>query len=171
LSVVRPLGLSRREALLAGGLCAASLRAGAQVTEAQDPTPWAVRAVPAGEPMRQLHAGGPSGLLGTGAGGSLWALSLTGEAPRRIADGIDRATPIATGHGRIAARMTNGRLWVWEDASGGGRATTSPQANLSVHAGLPAAGGVGCREHWRSASRPVRPPARAVRARPGWTLA
>ena len=86
--------------------------------------------------MRQLHAGGPSGLLGTGAGGTLWALSLTGEASRRIGDGIDAATPITTGHGRIAARRADGGLWVWEDASGGGRASTSPQANLSVHAGL-----------------------------------
>jgi len=86
--------------------------------------------------MRQLHAGGPSGLLGTGTGGSLWALSLTGEAPLRIADGIDPATPIATGHGRITARMADGGLWVWEDASGGGRASTSPQASLSAHAGL-----------------------------------
>ena len=135
MSVLRLREVSRREALLAA-LGAASWRAGAQVTAVQDPTPWAVRAVPAGEPIWQLHAGGPSGLLGTGAGGSLWALSLTGEAPRRIADGIDPATPIATGHGRIAARRADGGLWVWEDASGGGRAITLPQANLSVHAGL-----------------------------------
>ena len=135
MSWLRPLGLSRREALLAG-LGAAGLQTGAQVKAAQDPAPWAVRAVPAGEPMRQLHAGGPSGLLGTGAGGSLWALSLTGEVPRRIAEGIDTATPIATGHGRIAARRADGGLWVWEEASGGGRADTSPQAKLSVHAGL-----------------------------------
>ncbi|EHR71234.1 hypothetical protein BurJ1DRAFT_2401 [Burkholderiales bacterium JOSHI_001] len=88
--------------------------------------------------MRQLHAGGPSGLLGTGASGSLWALSLKGQAPRRIANGIDAATPIATGHGRIAARTADGGLWVWENA-GGGRARTSPpslSANLSPHAGL-----------------------------------
>ncbi len=86
--------------------------------------------------MRQLHAGGPSGLLGTGTSGTLWALSLTGGAPRRMADGIDPATPIATGHGRIAARRADGGLWVWEDANGGGRASTSPQETLSVHAGL-----------------------------------
>ena len=135
MSVRRPFRLNRREALLAG-LGAASLRAGAQVTAAPDPTPWAVRAVPASEAMRQLQAGGPSGLLGTGAGGTLWTLSLTGEAPRRIADGIDPATPIASGHGRIAARKADGGLWVWEDAGGGGRASTLPSASLSVHAGL-----------------------------------
>lgn len=89
--------------------------------------------------MRQLHAGGPSGLLGTGASGSLWALSLTGQAPRRVADGIDPATPIATGYGRIAARMADGGLWVWEATGGSARAGTSPPSrsvNLSAHAGL-----------------------------------
>jgi hypothetical protein len=89
--------------------------------------------------MRQLHAGGPSGLLGTGASGSLWALSLKGQAPRRIADGIDPATTVATGHGRIAARLADGGLWVWEETRADGRArTSSPSrpANLSLHAGL-----------------------------------
>jgi hypothetical protein len=133
--MLRPSGLSRRAAMLAG-LGAAGLRAGAQAITAPDPVPWAVRAVPTGEPISQVHAGGPSGLLGTGAGGSLWALSFTGEAPRRIADGIDPATPIATGHGRIAARMADGGLWVREDADGAGRVTPSRQAGLSVHAGL-----------------------------------
>ncbi len=135
---MRPPGLTRRRALCAGivGLAAASGRAGAQAAAASDPAPWAVRAVPADEPMRQLQAGGPSGLLGTGASGRLWALSLKGEAPRRLADGIDPDTPIATGHGRIAARMADGGLWVWEDRGGRGRALVSPSAGLSAHAGL-----------------------------------
>lgn len=135
---LRPLWLTRRRALSAGfvGLGMASGQVGAQVTAAPDPATSATRAVPAGEPMRQLHAGGPSGLLGTGASGSLWALSLKGQAPRRIAEGIDPSTPIATGYGRIAARMADGGLWVWEETGAGGRARTSPSASLSVHAGL-----------------------------------
>jgi hypothetical protein len=138
---LRPLCFTRRRALFAGfvGLGVASGRVGAQATAAPDPAPWAVRAVTAGEPIRQLHAGGPSGLLGTGASGSLWALSLAGQAPRRIAEGIDPATPVATGHGRIAARTADGGLWVWEETGGGGSARTFPPsrtANLSVHAGL-----------------------------------
>ena len=138
---LRPLRLTRRLALLSGwvGLGAASARVGAQGTAAPEPTPWAVRAVPADEPMQQLHAGGPSGLLGTGASGSLWALSLTGQAPRRMVDGIDPATPIATGHGRVAARMADGGLWVWEEAGASGHARTPTQSlsrNLSPHAGL-----------------------------------
>lgn len=137
----RPLGFTRRRALFAAfvGLGPLSGRVGAQATAPPDATPWGLRAVSADEPMRQLHAGGPSGLLGTGASGRLWALSLTGQAPRRIADGIDPATPVATGHGRIAARMADGGLWVWEESGPDGRARTvlaSRSANLSVHAGL-----------------------------------
>jgi hypothetical protein len=121
------LRCSRRDALLAG-LGALGWHAVAAV----QPTPWLVRAVAAPEPMRQLHAGGLSGLLGTGVSGSLWALSLTGQAPRRLADGLDAATPLATGHGRIAARMASGGLWVWED----GRVRTALSAGLALHAGL-----------------------------------
>jgi hypothetical protein len=117
----------RRRAILAG-LGLVGLRAGAT----SHATPWTVHAVPAGDPRRQLHAGGPTDLLGTGATGSLWALSPTGQAPRRIGDGLDAATPVATGHGRIVARTIAGGLWVWED----GHARTAPSAGLAVHAGL-----------------------------------
>jgi len=121
------LRCSRRQALLAG--CSAVAW---PAVAASDAAPWTARAVATAEPTRQLHAGGPSGLLGTGVGGSLWALSLTGQAPRRLADGLDAATPLATGHGRIAARMAGGGLWVWQD----GRVRTSPSAGLAAHAGL-----------------------------------
>jgi hypothetical protein len=96
------------------------------------PTPWGVRSVVVAEPMRRVHAGGPTGLLGIGAGGSLWALSSTGQAARRLASELDPASRIATGHGRIAARTAGGSLWVWED----GRASTLASARLAVHAGL-----------------------------------
>ena len=114
--------------MLLAGLGAAGWRAVA----AAQALPWTARAVPAAEPTRQLHAGGPSGLLGTGVSGDLWALSLTGQPPRRLAAGLDAATPLATGHGRIAARRAGGGLWVWED----GRVRTLPSAGLAVHAGL-----------------------------------
>lgn len=135
--MLRPCRLTRRLALFAGlvGLGTANGRLGAQTSAAPGPVAWAVRAVPADEPMRQLHAGGPSGLLGTGASGVLWALSLQGQAPRRIADGLDPATPVASGHGRIAARMSDGGLWVWEGAAGG-RAQAARSASVSMHAGL-----------------------------------
>ena len=128
MKAIRPvLHCSRRQALLAG-LGAVGWRAVAAI----EATPWIARAVPTPEPMRQLHAGGPSGLSGTGNSGVLWALSLTGQPPRRLADGLDPATPLAIGHGRIAARLAGGGLWVWED----GRVSTLPSAGLAVHAGL-----------------------------------
>jgi hypothetical protein len=131
MSELRQCGWTRRRALFAG-----LAGVGAKTFASPDPKPWAVHAVPADEPMRQLHAGGPSGLLGTGASGNLWALSLNGQAPRRIADGIDPSTPIATGHNRIAARTADGGLWVWEGPGGGGHARLPTAASLSVHAGL-----------------------------------
>ena len=121
------LPCSRRSALLAG-LGALGWRTAA----AAEPTTWTARAVHTTEPMRQLRAGGPSGLLGTGAGGALWALSFDGQAPRRLAVGLDPDTPFATGHGRIAARLGGGGLAVWED----GRMHMLPTAGLAVHAGL-----------------------------------
>jgi hypothetical protein len=85
--------------------------------------------------MQQLHAAGPTGLLGIGASGGLWALSLTGQSPRQMAQGLDTRTPVTSGHGRIAARTARGELWVWE----GGRAVSSALANaasVAEYAGL-----------------------------------
>jgi len=124
--VCRQLLRCSRRQLLFAGLGAVGWQAAAASK------PWTARAVPTSEPIRQLQSGGPSGLLGTGASGGLWALSLTGQAPRRLADGLDADTPLATGHGRIAARMTGGGLWLWED----GRIRESPSASLAGHAGL-----------------------------------
>ena len=124
----RCTGLSRRDwlALFASG---ASLEpAHAAGADAH----WAARSVPSTEPMRQLRPGGPSGLLGIGASGALWALSLTGAAPRRLALGIDPASPLATGHGRIAARAADGSLWVWD----GEREQRGAPSLLAPHAGL-----------------------------------
>jgi len=97
------------------------------------PTPaWPVRGIAAGEPLRQIHAAGPSGLLAVGVSGALWALSLDGGAPRRMADGLDPGAPLASGHGRIAARSRDGRLWVWER----GVSRVGSRGDLATHAGL-----------------------------------
>lgn len=121
---------SRRRVLLAASSVWAGLFGPTRAIAA--PAPWAARSLAVGEPMRGVHAGGPTGLLGIGAGGSLWALSLAGQAPRRLASELDPASRIATGHGRIAARTARGGLWVWED----GRASTLASALLAPHAGL-----------------------------------
>jgi hypothetical protein len=93
---------------------------------------WRTRVIVSEEPLRQIRAGGPSGLLGLGAGGTLWALSLTGDAPQRIGAGLDADSPLAIGHGRIAARDAAGGLWIWER----GATHTVKRIDLSVHAGL-----------------------------------
>jgi hypothetical protein len=122
---------AQRRALLAG-LGALSLRSVAAAATASASAPWTASAVPAGQAMRQLCAGGPSGLLGVSAGGGLWALSPTGQAAHRIAQGLDETTPLAVGHGRIAARTAGGGLWVHE----GGAAVTAVATGLAPHAGL-----------------------------------
>jgi len=126
---VRSPGPRRRSLLAASAaLTTTTWHAGAMTA----PAPWTVRALSVAEPMRQVHAGGPTGLLGIGASGGLWALSLAGQAPRRMAGELDPASPIATGHARIAARTARGGLWVWE----GGRASILASADLAEHAGL-----------------------------------
>lgn len=90
--------------------------------------------VPAPAPLARLHAGGPTGLLGLDRDGGLWALQPSRDALRLPADGLDPATPLATGHGRIAARTAAGGLWVFDMASG--RAQLQRDAGLAPHAGL-----------------------------------
>lgn len=90
--------------------------------------------LPPATPMAQLHAGGPTGLLAVARDGGLWALSSRQAEPRRLASGLDPATPLASGHGRIAARRADGMLWLHE---GGTEATpVHRDAALAPHAGL-----------------------------------
>jgi hypothetical protein len=117
--------LRRRQLLALGALLSAT---------APTQAAWAARSLPATEPLRQIRAGGPSGLLAVGASGTLWALSARGAVATQLADGLDPLTPLASGHGRIAARHADGGLWVWQ---GGAvqrcaRATLAPQAGLLV---------------------------------------
>jgi hypothetical protein len=90
--------------------------------------------LPAAAPIARLHAGGSSGLLGIGEDGDLWALSPQQAEPHRLARGLDPATPLAGGHGRIAARTAGGGLWVLDLASG--QAQVQRDAGLAPHAGL-----------------------------------
>lgn len=83
-------------------------------------------------PMAQVAAGGPTGLLGVGIDGGLFALPLARGAAQRMADNIDAGTPLASGHGRIAARRRDGALWVLE----AGRAGISVERTLAPAAGL-----------------------------------
>lgn len=84
------------------------------------------------EAMAQVCAGGPTGVLAVARSGALYALPQEGGRGQRLADGIDPGTPLAVGHGRIAARRLDGALWVLE----GGRAGTSGERALAAAAGL-----------------------------------
>jgi hypothetical protein len=84
------------------------------------------------EPMAQIAAGGPSGLLGVGLSGALYALPLKSAPARRLGDGLDASVPLAAGYGRVAARRRDGALWVLE----AGQAGVSAEGMLAPAAGL-----------------------------------
>ena len=117
--------MRRRQLLALGALFSAAPPAQAA---------WAARSIAAAEPLRQIRTGGPSGLLAVGVSGTLWALSASGAAATRLGDGLDPLTPLAGGHGRIAARHADGGLWVLEggQVQRGARDVLAPQAGLLV---------------------------------------
>jgi len=117
----------QRRRWLAGAVGAVLAR---PATSAPPANAWRPIATPA--PVAQIAAGGPTGLLAVGADGWLLALSLDGAPASRLADGIDPATPVAAGHGRIAARRIDGALWVHE----AGRAGVSDKRMLAGTAGM-----------------------------------
>ncbi len=126
--------ISRRYAL-------AALGGGLLTTNRVQAQTLAARRVLQPEAMAQLASGGPTGLLGMGIGGTLWALPTafpsplttnTSAAPQRLGEGLDAQTPLALGHGRIAARQRNGALWVLE----AGRVSQSSEGTLPAAAGL-----------------------------------
>jgi hypothetical protein len=95
--------------------------------------PLAFRALTTTVPLAQIAAGGPSGLLGMSADGALFVLPLhPGGVALRLAEELDAGTPVAAGHGRIAARRRDGALWVLE----GERVAVSAERNLAPGAGL-----------------------------------
>lgn len=119
----RRSGVSRRRLLVLGAMASGSPPALAA---------WVTRSIPAGELLRQIRPGGPSGLLAVGQSGALWALSASGAAAQKLGDGLDPLTPLASGHGRIAARHVDGGLWVWQ----GGQVQRGRRGVLAAHAGL-----------------------------------
>lgn len=130
---MRPLP---RRGALAAGMAACLLGTAARRALAAPLPDASLRMVnlPTAASMAQLHAGGPSGLLGVAEDGDLWALSLQQALPRRLVRGLDPATPLAAGHGRIAARTAEGGLCVLDMASG--QARVQRDAGLAPNAGL-----------------------------------
>ena len=122
----------RRRSSLAtlGALGAACIGWPARVS-AREP---GLQALNAPGPVAQVAAGGPTGLLAVGASGALWALPAGGGSATRLADAIDPDTPLAVGHGRIAARRQDGALWVLQAGGAGVSAARAlaPAAGLLV---------------------------------------
>lgn len=126
----------QRRGALKRGLAAALLAPILGRSRAQQPHAIDLREprLPPSTPMAQLHAGGPTGLLAVAQDGGLWALSLQQAEPRRLGQGLDPGTPVASGHGRIAARSADGALWLQDTAAD--TAQVHRGAPLAPHAGL-----------------------------------
>lgn len=118
--------IRRRHTLVVVGCALAELPTRAQSK------PVAFQTVAAPEPMVQIAAGGPMGLLGVSMNGELFACPPAGGSARRLGGDLDATTPLAVGHGRIAARRRDGALWVLED----GRMSVSQERTLAPAAGL-----------------------------------
>ena len=118
--------IRRRQTLIA----AAGALAGGTTLAAPKPLPFQPLAAP--EPIAQIGAGGPMGLLAVGVSGALLSWPTIAASPRRLGGDLDPATPLAFGHGRIAARRRDGALWVLE----GGRGSASAPGTLAPAAGL-----------------------------------
>ena len=109
----------------------AALGLGLRLGRARAAAPSPLHALPAPEALAQLHPHPDGGWLAIGTSGRLWLLGV-GTPPRALAEGLDPATPLATGHGRIAARRADGRLWVGGSAGDGGESDVA----VNRHAGL-----------------------------------
>jgi len=119
--------MNRRNFLLAG----VAAMGNPKVAIARDGT-LALQTLRAPESMVQLRANGAGELLTVSGTGVLWRFDAAGARWTRLAEAIDPATPVTAGHGRIAARLKAGGLWVLE----AGRATTSTNVTLAANAGL-----------------------------------
>ncbi len=84
------------------------------------------------EPIAQIFAADDGALLALSRIGRLWRVDGASGAWAAVGEGLDAAGPVATGSGRIAARRSDGSLWVREN----GRVQTGADVVLAPHAGL-----------------------------------
>lgn len=80
--------------------------------------------------LARLHVSGEGALFGVTTAGEL--LQYTAERWQRVGVGLDPATPVASGDGRIAGRASEGGVWVLER----GRVFSTRAPKLAPHAGL-----------------------------------
>ena len=84
--------------------------------------------------IRRIDAAEDTGWWARDGAGRLWQVPETGPA-RLFAEGLDPASLLAQGHGRIAARGLDGRLWVHEAARPASKPARS-DVPLAPHGGL-----------------------------------
>jgi hypothetical protein len=94
-------------------------------------TIWNGHRLSSSVPLQQIRSGENESLLVVGKDGELWSYEGV-SAARKVSDGIDPASPVAAGHGRIAARSIDGGLFI----EVGGRSKASTVADLAPNAGL-----------------------------------
>ena len=92
---------------------------------------WSGQLIPASMPLQQIRSGEGGTFLAVAANGDLWSYTAA-SAKRKVADGIDPASPMAAGYGRVAARSSGGALFIEVD----GRRRSSTVAGLAPNAGL-----------------------------------
>ena len=98
---------------------------------AASPLAQAVIAVDVPAALARVHIDGHGDLLGVEASGAVW--QHRGERWRALGDGLDPATPLASGQGRSLGRALNGGLWRLEPD---GRSHIDSLLQLAPHAGL-----------------------------------
>ena len=111
----------------AGWLAAAASWPG----RAAGPLVQAASAIETPAPLARVHVDGQGNLLGVTAGGAVW--QHRGERWRPLGEGLDPATPLASGQGRSAGRALDGGLWRLEQD---GRSQIDSSVRLAAHAGL-----------------------------------
>ena len=84
------------------------------------------------EALRQIHAETGLGLFATGARGALYRWAPGAASATDVARLLDPQSPLAGGHGRVAARRADGGLLVLAQ----GRLQGSKGVRLAQHAGL-----------------------------------
>jgi hypothetical protein len=80
--------------------------------------------------MVRLHADAGGALLAVSSSGELWRLAS--DEWRRLGQGLDPSSPLASGYGRVVGRSREGGLWVLEAQ----RVSQHARPALAPHAGL-----------------------------------
>ena len=111
----------------AGWLAAAAAWPG----RAAGPLVQAVSVIETPAPLARVHVDGQGDLLGVTAGGAVW--QHRGGRWRPLCEGLDPATPLASGQGRSAGRSLDGGLWLLEPDGG---ISIGQTPRLAAHAGL-----------------------------------